>query len=112
MNRNDPYNIVKSRYITEKSNLLENLKTMESNRSLARCDSPKYVFLVDKNANKQQIARAIEEIYAESKVKVLSVNTINVKPKKRRVRGKIGKKAAFKKAIVTLDAGDQIEMIN
>jgi large subunit ribosomal protein L23 len=37
------------------------------------------------------------------------VNTINVKPKERRVRGRSGFKAAFKKAIVTFEAGDKIE---
>ena len=60
-------------------------------------------------ASKYQIAQAVEEIYADKKIKVLSVNTINVKQKERRVRGRTGFKSAFKKAIVTLESGDSID---
>lgn len=109
MLKKSPYDIVKSRYITEKSRVMEQLQFNSSNPSVKKCDSPKYVFLVDKKSNKQEIAQAIEEIYAEKKVKVRSVNTIYVKPKSRRVRGRQGLRAAFKKAIVTLEAGDSIE---
>jgi large subunit ribosomal protein L23 len=104
-----PYGIVKSRYITEKSLMLEQLKDRDSNPSLARCQSPKYVFLVDMRANKRQIADAVEEIYAERSVRVVSVNTVRVKPKPRRVRGRSGMTAGFKKAVVTLQPGDLIE---
>jgi len=104
-----PYAIIKSRYITEKATVLENLCASESNPSLKRCQTAKYVFLVDKDANKQEIRRAVEEIYAESKIKVKAVNTIHIKPKPKRVRGRLGKTAGFKKAIVTLREGDKIE---
>ena len=110
MNR-DPYQIVKHRHVTEKSVVLEGLKDSNSNPSLARFKSPKYVFVVDKSANKQEIAWAIEEIYSDRKVKVTGVNTINVKPKERRVRGRVGNKKAIKKAIVTFEVGDTLDTL-
>lgn len=66
----------------------------------------KYVFIVDKRANKIQIADAVAEIFD---VKVEKVNTINVKSKKRRVGRIVGKTASYKKAIVKLAAGESIE---
>lgn len=104
-----PFDIIKNRHITEKAKVLEQLQHNTSNASVKKCQSPKVVFVVDKNANKQEIAKAVEEIYADKKVRVVSVNTINVKPKKRRVRGRTGFKVGFKKAVVTLEAGDAIE---
>lgn len=109
MLKKSPYDVVKSRYVTEKSTVLEQLQFNDSNRCVKACDSPKYVFLVDKRSNKREIAQAVEAIYAERDVKVVSVNTINTKPKARRVRGRSGLKAGFKKAIVTLEPGDTIE---
>jgi large subunit ribosomal protein L23 len=102
------YSVIKSRYVTEKSSVLEGLKDNKSNRSVAACEKPKYVFLVDKKAGKREIAQAIEEIYAEKSIKVKSVNTITIKPKKKRVRGRVGFKSGFKKAIVTLEKGDEL----
>ena len=104
-----PYDIIKSRRLTEKSRMLENLQHAKSNVSLMRCQSPKVVFNVAIEANKAQIAAAVEEIYADKKVKVVRVNTVTNKPKWRRVRGFSGKTASFKKAIVTFRPGDQIE---
>lgn len=111
MNNKSPYDIIKRRYVTEKSTLLSNLKDMTSNPSLRRFENPKYVFLVDPRANKIEIAKALEEIYAERKIKVVGVNTINVKGKMRRVRGRLGRTASFKKAIVTLEKGDELESV-
>lgn len=109
MKERNPYHIIKSRYITEKTTVLEGLQHSDSNRCVRKCDKPKYVFLVDKKANKVEIARAVETIYSEKKIKVKEVNTINMKPKKRRVRGFKGYRAAYKKAIVTLESGDTID---
>jgi large subunit ribosomal protein L23 len=105
------YQVVKHQYVTEKSMMLQRLKTAESNPSLKRCESPKYVFIVDRNANKHEIGRAIEEIYKNEGIKVVAVNTINVKAKARRVRGRPGFKNAFKKAIVTLRPGDNLDNV-
>lgn len=109
MAEKNPYQIIKHRHVTEKAVLMENLKTMQSNPSLKRCNSPKYVFIVDKTAKKQEIATALEEIYKDRNIKVVAVNTINVKQKPRRVRGRPGKAAGFKKAIVTLDTNDSLD---
>ncbi len=107
----NPFHIIKSRHITEKSLMLQELHRSESNACVKKCQTPKYVFLVDKKATKTQIASAIEQIYAEKKVKVVGVNTITIKAKPKRVRGlaKYGKGPAIKKAIVSLDVGDIIE---
>jgi large subunit ribosomal protein L23 len=109
MLKKSPYDIVFSKHVTEKSKVLEQLQFNSSNPSVKKCSVPKYVFIVDKRANKQEISEAIEEIYRDRKVKVISVNTINTKAKARRMRGRQGMKPGFKKAIVTLEAGDKIE---
>lgn len=108
MHKKTPYNIIKSRYVTEKSRVLGELKDNNKNPSVAKCTSPKVVFLVDLKANKQEIAQAVEQIYAEKNIKVKSVNTIITKPKQKRVRGRIGYTSAFKKAVVTLAEGDEL----
>jgi len=66
----------------------------------------KYVFVVDKRANKIQIADAVEEIF---KVKVEKVNTVNVKGKTKRKGRTQGKRPNYKKAIVKLAPGETIE---
>jgi large subunit ribosomal protein L23 len=109
MLKKSPYDVIKSRYVTEKARVLEGLHANNSNPSVRKCDTPKYIFLVDKKANKQEIASAVEEIYAEKNIKVIGVNTINMQKKPRTVRGRRGFTAGFKKAIVTLENGDTIE---
>ena len=64
-------------------------------------------FSVDVKANKTQIKQAIENIF---NVKVEYVNTINVKPKKKRVGRYVGKTNRVKKAIVKLSEGSSIEL--
>lgn len=109
MKKKTPYDIIKSRYVTEKAAVLQGLQHAESNACSRCCNTPKYVFLVDKRANKKEIAEAVEEIYAGKSVTVTAVNTITIKPKKRRVRGRQGYKAGFKKAVVSLAPGDAID---
>ncbi len=68
-----------------------------------------YCFKVESTANKQDIARAIEELF---KVKVIKVNTLHRKGKQKRQRSqKYGRTTGYKKAIVTLKAGDKIELV-
>jgi len=43
----NPYEVIKHMHVTEKSMVLENLKEAKGNKSLERCKSPKYVFVVD-----------------------------------------------------------------
>ena len=66
-----------------------------------------YVFKVAKDANKIQIKQAIEESFG---VKVVSVNTLNTKPKKKRVGRYSGYRKTYKKAIVTVAEGNTIEL--
>lgn len=106
----NPYQVIKAKRVTEKGRVLENLVNAKSNKSVGRCQTPKIVFDVDSKANKRQIADAIEAIYKDKKVKVVKVNTITVKPKKRRVRGFSGMTAGFKKAVVSFRPGDSIEV--
>ena len=63
--------------------------------------SKKYTFRVASDANKAEIAAAVEELFG---VKVAAVNTINMKKKPKRVGYHAGYTAAWKKAIVTLTA--------
>ena len=109
MFKKSPYDIVFSRYVTEKSHVLESLKSSESNKCVRKCEKPKYVFLVDKRSSKKEIAEAVEEIYADKNIKVEKVNVILMKPKFRRVRGRGGYKAGYKKAIVTLTKDGMLE---
>ncbi len=70
----------------------------------------KYVFAVSPKATKSHIKNAVEKTFS---VNVLAVNSINVKPKAKRDRArrnKLGFKSGMKKAIVTLKAGDSIDL--
>jgi large subunit ribosomal protein L23 len=111
INDMDKYRVVQFRYVTEKAKVLERLQDSSANASLKKCSKSKYVFVVDVKADKRSIAKAIEAIYVEKKIRVVDVNTIKQKPKKRRVRGRQGMTKAFKKAIVTLESGDVLEEV-
>ena len=66
----------------------------------------KYVFKVDKRANKKEIMQQVKEIF---NVDPVSCNIINVKGKKSRERYKEGRTSSWKKAIITLKEGQKIE---
>ncbi len=87
-----PRNIVIAPIITEKSGI-----QMNANNT--------YTFKVSMNANKIEIKKAIEHIFS---VKVLNVNTIRMMGKPKRLGRYDGKRPDWKKAIVTLRAGDKI----
>ena len=67
----------------------------------------KVTFKINKNASKKSIKKTIEKIF---KVKVIKINTINKKEKNKIVRGKLGKKRGFKKALVPLKKGQSIDL--
>ena len=90
----DPRDIIKGPILSEKSTTL----AQEGNT---------VVFSVDTKANKVQIKQAIEKVF---NVKVESVNTITVRPKKKRVGKYPGKTAKVKKAIIKLQEGSSIEL--
>jgi large subunit ribosomal protein L23 len=85
------------------------LRPVISEKSYEMLDDNKYTFIVDRNANKTHIRQAVEKIFD---VKVLSVNTMNRKGKRKR-RGLIeGKRPDTKRAIVTVAPGDRIELFD
>ncbi len=86
--------IIKAPVITEKSGA-----AVQNNGT--------YTFKVDVRANKTEIKAAVEKLF---KVKVKSVRTINVKPKKKRVGRYTGLTNRTKKAIVTLVDGQSIDL--
>ena len=67
----------------------------------------KYTFFVDTKSNKTEIKQAVEAMFG---VKVTSVNTMNVHPKKKRVGRYAGKTEAKKKAIISLAEGQSINL--
>jgi large subunit ribosomal protein L23 len=67
----------------------------------------KYVFQVDTGANKIEIKQAIEKIFS---VHVENVRTMNVAGKEKRLGRFTGHRSDWKKAIVTLKAGDTIDL--
>ena len=77
------------------------LRPIITEESMLGTADKKYTFKVAKDANKIEIANAVEELF---KVNVAKVNTINCLGKLRRERGYQGYKASWKKAIVTLTA--------
>ena len=69
----------------------------------------KYLFRVSMTANKIEIKRAVEELFS---VRVMAVNTMRRKGKKKRERtANYGTTAAWKRAVVTLHADDSINLI-
>ncbi len=97
----DSMQVLISPVLTEKTNLMREGETR------------KYVFKVDRRANKVQIMTAVKEVF---NVQPVACNIINVKSKPRMSRTKSGMRygqtATWKKAIVTLKAGDKIESVD
>jgi large subunit ribosomal protein L23 len=83
------------------------LKPVISEKSYRLADDGKYTFLVAPGANKTQIRQAVEEIFH---VKVTGVNTVNRPGKRRRTRFGWGTRASTKRAIVSLAAGERIDV--
>jgi large subunit ribosomal protein L23 len=93
---NEPFDIIETASLTEKSSLLSEKQN-------------KYVFRVRPRANKIQIKQAVEKL---SQKKVVDVNTCNYAGKKKRERrADFGRKSHWKKAIVTLKEGEKIDLV-
>jgi large subunit ribosomal protein L23 len=78
-----------------------------SEKSYGLLDENKYTFLVRPDANKTQIKIAVEQVF---NVRVLDVNTLNRQGKRKRTRTGFGRRKDTKRAIVSLAAGDRIEI--
>jgi large subunit ribosomal protein L23 len=91
------------------------IRPVVSEKSYAGMAQGRYVFRCSKKANKIEIKRAVEEAFAQQKISVIEVNTINVRGKTRtRARGGgrtrfSGNSTGWKKAVVTLAPGQKIE---
>ena len=93
---NEPYDIIETICLTEKALMLGDTQN-------------KYVFRVRPWATKPQIKRAIEQLFKKT---VVDVNTANYAGKKKRERtASFGRKPHWKKAIVTLKAGEKIDLV-
>lgn len=80
-----------------------------SEDAMQKTTEGKYVFRVDPNSNKNQVAEAVEALYG---VNVIKVNVMKYKQKNHRFRMTKGKKSGFKKAIVTIKSGQEIELFS
>ena len=78
-----------------------------SEKSYGLLDENKYTFIVSPDANKTEIKIAVEKTF---NVKVVSVNTMNREGKSKRTRFGLGKRKDTKRAIVTVAAGDRIDI--
>ncbi|HWQ02560.1 MAG TPA: 50S ribosomal protein L23 [Actinomycetota bacterium] len=83
------------------------IRPIVSEKSYAGLEANRYTFLVHPNANKTEIKEAIQKIW---NVRVLGVNTMNRKGKVKRQRYVTGRRSDEKRAVVTLAAGDTIEI--
>lgn len=93
---NEPFDLIQTVVLTEKATLLGE-------------KSNQYVFRVSPRANKIQIRTAVETLF---KTKVVRVNTSNYAGKKKRERrADFGRRAHWKKAIVTLAEGEKITFV-
>jgi large subunit ribosomal protein L23 len=80
-----------------------------SEKSYGLLDDNKYTFVVHPDANKTEIKIAVEKIFG---VKVTSVNTLNRKGKTRRTKSGLGKRKDTKRAIVSVAAGQSIDIFS
>jgi large subunit ribosomal protein L23 len=85
------------------------LAPVVSEKTYGLLDDNKYTFLVHPDANKTEIKIAVEKIFG---VKVTAVNTINRKGKVRRTRNGVGKRKDTKRAIVSVAAGQSIDIFS
>jgi large subunit ribosomal protein L23 len=86
------------------------IRPVVSEKSTIQGDNGKYVFEVAHDANKIQIRHAIEEAFANKKVQVVAVNILRVPGKVRRRGRSVGMTRSWKKAIVTLQAGQRLDL--
>lgn len=84
------------------------LRPIVTEKSTIASENNQVMFRVPLTATKPQIAEAVEALF---KVKVRAVNTLRQKGKLKRFRGRLGRRSDVKKAIVTLEEGDSIDVM-
>ncbi|MDQ2827459.1 MAG: 50S ribosomal protein L23 [Chloroflexota bacterium] len=100
----DLYRVLERPIITEKSTELA--QAQPTKPKMTNPDVHRYTFQVALKATKPEIKKAVEERYS---VHVIAVNTMVMKPKEKGVGARRGFASAWKKAVVTLEHGQQIE---
>ena len=90
---NKSYKIIRKPIVTEKATKLSEFN--------------KVVFEVSPKSNKNEIKGAVEKLFS---VKVKAVNIINIKGKLKRFKGVLGKRNDIKKAVITLEEGNTIDI--
>lgn len=75
--------------------------------AIAQGKNNKYSFVVAKSANKDQIKKAIEEVFG---VKAVSVNVANIEGRRVRFGRSMGRRSDYKKAVITLPEGKTIDI--
>jgi large subunit ribosomal protein L23 len=88
------YDIIRAPLVNEKATLLS--------------EQNKVSFRVSSDATKTDVKKAVEELF---KVKVRAVNVLNTKSKTKRFKGFEGQRGSYKKAIVTLEQGQKIDVM-
>jgi len=92
------HSIIREPLITEKNSVLQS--------------EGKFAFKVSVGATKTDVKNAVEEVFKAKKVKVLSVNTMNYDGKVKRVGRYLGKRPDWKKAIVKIENGKDLDLFN
>lgn len=82
-------------------------KPVVTEKSTAAAENNKVIFRIATDATKEDVRKAVENIF---KVKVTKVNTLNVKGKTKAFRGRLGTRQDYKKAVVTLAEGQNIDL--
>ena len=83
------------------------IQPVVSEKSYALLDDGRYTFVVHPSANKTEIKQAVQAVFG---VKVVAVNTLNRKGKKKRFGTVYGRRKDTKRAVVTLAEGEQIDI--
>ena len=92
----------------KKFNLLDTIVSpVITEKATTLSEFNKMVFRVHKGASKNSIKKSIEKIF---KVNVIKINTINLRGKTKLVKGKKSSRPGYKKAIVTLQKGQSIDL--
>ena len=86
------------------------IRPVVSEKSTVLGDQGKYVFEVAPDANKIQIKLAVEQAFANKKVQVRDVNILHVSGKQRRRGRSVGMTRSWKKAVVSLRAGQRLDL--
>lgn len=102
----DPQTIIKRPLLTEKTARLRETGGASSAHAEGDAYAQQVVFEVARDANKIEIRQAVESLF---KVNVTTVRTLITRGKEKRIGRFSGRRPSWKKAIVTLKAGDNIE---